>query len=40
MLPFEGDEVLTAVLSKILMLAADDKITDPTILSQLNRRAH
>ena len=40
MLPFEGDEVLTVVLSKVLMLAADDKITDPTILAQLNRRAH
>jgi Domain of unknown function (DUF4132) len=39
MLPFEGDEVLTIVLSKVLMLAADDKITDPTILAQLNRRA-
>ena len=39
MLPFEGDEVLTVVLSKVLMLAADNKITDPTILSQINRRA-
>jgi hypothetical protein len=40
MLPFEGDEVLTVVLSKVLMLAADSKITDPTILSQINRRTH
>lgn len=38
MLPFEGDGVLTVVLSKVLMLAADDKITDPTILSQIGRR--
>jgi hypothetical protein len=38
MLPFEGDEVLTVVLSKVLMLAADDKITDPTILRQIDRR--
>jgi Domain of unknown function (DUF4132) len=39
MLPFEGDEVLSAILSKALLLAADDKITDPTILRQLQRRA-
>jgi hypothetical protein len=39
MLPFEGDEVLTLVLSKVLMLAADDKITDPTILRQIDRRS-
>ena len=39
MLPFEGDEVLTVVLSKVLMLAADDKITDPTILRQIDRRS-
>jgi hypothetical protein len=37
--PFEGDEVLTVVLSKMLMLAADDKITDPTILRQIDRRS-
>ena len=39
MLPFEGDEVLTVMLSKVLMLAADDKITDPTILRQIDRRS-
>lgn len=34
-LPFEGDRGLSIVLSKAFMLAADDKITDTTILSQL-----
>ncbi|WP_369261457.1 DUF4132 domain-containing protein [Streptomyces sp. R35] len=34
-LPFEGDRVLAVILSKAMMLAADTKITDPTILSQL-----
>jgi hypothetical protein len=34
-LPFEGDNVLSIVLSKAFLLASDDKITDPTILSQL-----
>lgn len=38
MLPFEGDEVLAIILSKVLLLAGDDKITDPTILMQLTRR--
>jgi hypothetical protein len=36
-LPFEGDRMLSIILSKALMLAADDKITDPSILSQLRR---
>ncbi len=36
-LPFEGDNVLSLILSKAFMLAADTKITDPTILSQLRR---
>jgi len=36
-LPFEGDSMLSVILSKAAMLAADDKITDPTILSQLRR---
>ncbi|MBD0831497.1 DUF4132 domain-containing protein [Aestuariibaculum sediminum] len=36
-LPFEGDRGLSLVLSKAFLLAADDKITDPTILSQINR---
>jgi hypothetical protein len=34
-LPFEGDNVLSIILSKAFLLAADDKITDPTILSQI-----
>lgn len=34
-LPFEGDKGLSVVLSKAFLLAEDDKITDPTILSQL-----
>lgn len=38
MLPFEGDAVLSIILSKVVMLAADDKITDPTIVQQINRR--
>ena len=38
MLPFAGDEVLAIILSKVLLLAADDKITDATILMQMNRR--
>jgi hypothetical protein len=38
MLPFEGDQVLSVILSKAVLLAADDKITDPTILQQLRHR--
>ncbi len=38
MLPFEGDRTLSIILSKAIMLAADDKITDQTILSQINRK--
>ncbi|GAA3453792.1 DUF4132 domain-containing protein [Dactylosporangium matsuzakiense] len=34
-LPFEGDEMLSVVLSKALLLADDHKITDPSILRQL-----
>lgn len=34
-LPFEGDRTLAVILSKATMLVNDDKITDPTILSQL-----
>lgn len=34
-LPFEGDRTLSLILSKALLLAADTKITDPTILSQI-----
>ncbi len=39
MLPFEGDQLLSMILSKAVLLAADDKITDKTILQQLPRRA-
>jgi Domain of unknown function (DUF4132) len=38
MLPFEGDDVLSLILSKVVMLAADDKITDHTIVRQIQRR--
>ena len=34
-LPFEGDRVLSIILSKAFMLADDTKITDPTITVQL-----
>lgn len=37
-LPFEGDKGLSLVLSKAFLLAADDKIKDPTILSQIHRK--
>lgn len=36
-LPFEGDNGLSIILSKAFLLAADDKITDLTIISQLKR---
>ena len=38
MLPFDGDQLLSVILSKALLLAADDKITDPTIQQQLKQR--
>jgi hypothetical protein len=38
MLPFEGDNILSVILSKIVMLAADDKITDTTINDQIDAR--
>lgn len=34
-LPFEGDTLLSIILSKALLLAEDDKITDPTIVRQI-----
>jgi hypothetical protein len=34
-LPFEGDHVLSIILSKAFLLAADDQITDPTIARQI-----
>ncbi|MBR0835887.1 DUF4132 domain-containing protein [Bradyrhizobium manausense] len=36
-LPFEGDNMLSIILSKAAMLANDDKITDTSILSQFER---
>lgn len=36
-LPFEGDRGLSLIISKAFLLADDDKIKDPTILSQLKR---
>jgi hypothetical protein len=37
-LPFEGDATLSIILSKALLLAADMKITDPTITRQIAGR--
>jgi hypothetical protein len=37
-LPFEGDNGLSVILSKAMLLADDDKITDTTITSQINRK--
>ncbi|MGW7285405.1 DUF4132 domain-containing protein [Streptomyces sp. NPDC054847] len=34
-LPFEGDRMISVILSKAMLLARDTDITDPTILSQL-----
>ncbi|MBX3442216.1 MAG: DUF4132 domain-containing protein [Planctomyces sp.] len=34
-LPFEGDRTLSIILSKALLLAADTKIQDPTIVRQI-----
>ena len=36
-IPFEGDNTLSVVLSKAMLLAEDDKITDGTITSQIKR---
>jgi len=36
-LPFEGDQTLSVILSKAFLLAADEKITDPTIVRQIKR---
>lgn len=38
LLPFEGDRTLSVILSKAFLLAADTKIKDPTILTQLARK--
>ena len=37
-LPFEGDAVLSIILSKAFLLADDDKITDSTIVSQIKNK--
>lgn len=34
-LPFEGDTMLSVILSKAFMLANDSKIMDETIMSQI-----
>lgn len=36
-IPFEGDNMLSIIISKALLLAEDLKITDPTITRQINR---
>jgi hypothetical protein len=36
-LPFEGDGTLALILSKAFLLAADDTIDDPTIVTQIRR---
>ncbi|MFC1596544.1 hypothetical protein ACFL5Q_01170, partial [Planctomycetota bacterium] len=36
-LPFEGDRILSIILSKAFMLAEDVKITDSTIVSQIGK---
>lgn len=36
-LPFEGDRILSIILSKAFMLAEDKKITDSTITRQIKR---
>lgn len=36
-LPFEGDTVLSIILSKAFLLAEDTKIADPTITTQIGR---
>lgn len=37
-LPFEGDSMLSIILSKAMLLANDTTITDPTILNQIHAR--
>ncbi|HVT89099.1 MAG TPA: hypothetical protein VHD56_09625 [Tepidisphaeraceae bacterium] len=36
-LPFEGDNTLSIIISKAFLLAEDSKITDATILRQIER---
>ncbi|GAA0890616.1 hypothetical protein GCM10009122_02940 [Fulvivirga kasyanovii] len=37
-IPFEGDNMLSIVISKALLLAEDDKIKDPTITRQISMK--
>ena len=37
-LPFEGDGMLSIILSKAFMLADDDKITEQQIINQMKQR--
>jgi len=37
LLPFEGDNLLSIILSKALLLAEDCKIKDPTVVNQIRR---
>jgi hypothetical protein len=37
-LPFEGDTTLSIIISKALLLADDRRITDPIIVSQIQRQ--
>ncbi len=37
-LPFEGDQMISVILSKAMMLAQDTAIKDPSILSQIHRK--
>lgn len=37
-LPFEGDNVLSIIISKAHLLAEDKKIKDPTIMRQIDSR--
>jgi len=39
-LPFDGDQILSLILSKALLLVEDDRITDPVILRQLESTRH
>lgn len=36
-LPFEGDSMLSIILSKAFLLAEDQRISDPSILRQIKR---
>lgn len=36
-LPFEGDRMLSLILSKALLLASDDEIRDPLLTHPLRR---